>query len=283
MTGGVGERLCKDAPMRPSHFVLTDEGTYEPTAYAQSHWGDDHLNGPAVAGLAAYVLEEKFGAGEFLPARTTVDLFKAARSVPTTASLRLVRDGRRIRNAECEILQGGVVVARAVVTSYRTSAPPSGTEWRSVADFAAPVVTDDDAIAAYVGSDELGWTRGPGDHQNTTRKRFYNRGIDIVGGQPNSPYVRAVMLAESTSFVTNLGTEGVGYINGDLTVGLARLPVSEWIGVQADSHWTGDGVAVGTATLFDDDGAFGSGMVTAIANPAAQIDFTGSSFLPEKV
>jgi hypothetical protein len=78
--------------------------------------------------------------------------------------------------------------------------------------------------------------------------------------------------------VTNLGTHGVGYINGDLTVGLARLPVGEWIGVQADSHWAADGVAVGTATLFDRSGAFGSGVTTAVANPAAQIDFANDPF-----
>ena len=33
------------------------------------------------------------------------------------------------------------------------------------------------------------------------------------------------------------------------------------------------GISVGSATLFDHAGPFGTGMVTAIANPAAQIDF----------
>ena len=42
--------------------------------------------------------------------------------------------------------------------------------------------------------------------------------------------------------------------------------------------WASDGIAVGTATLFDNQGAFGSGLVTAVANPAAQIDFSSDSF-----
>ena len=67
--------------------------------------------------------------------------------------------------------------------------------------------------------------------------------------------------------VTNLGTAGVGYINGDLTVALARLPLDEWIGVQADSHWAADGIAVGAATWFDHVGAFGTGLVTAVSTP----------------
>jgi acyl-CoA thioesterase len=89
------------------------------------------------------------------------------------------------------------------------------------------------------------------------------------------------MAAEGTSLVTNLGTAGVGYINGDLTVALARLPRDEWIGVQADSHWAADGIAVGTSTLFDGQGAIGTGMVTAVSNPDAQIDFRNDPF-PER-
>jgi hypothetical protein len=50
--------------------------------------------------------------------------------------------------------------------------------------------------------------------------------------------------------------------------------------VQADSHLAHDGVSVGTATLFDESGPFGSGMVTAVANPGAQIDFTQVEFPP---
>lgn len=100
----------------------------------------------------------------------------------------------------------------------------------------------------------------------------------MLSGQQNSPFVRAAVVAEATSLVTHLGTRGVGYINGDLTVALTRLPVEEWIGVQEDTHWAADGVSVGTATLFDSAGPFGSGMVTAIANPDAQLDFSAETF-----
>ena len=51
--------LCEDAPMTvgPAHFTQTDQDRFLPTGYAQSHWGDDHLNGPAMVGLAARTLE----------------------------------------------------------------------------------------------------------------------------------------------------------------------------------------------------------------------------------
>ncbi|MGU3652674.1 acyl-CoA thioesterase domain-containing protein [Mycolicibacterium sp. A43C] len=265
---------------RPFHFSRRDHEAFVPTRYAQSHWGDDHLNGPALVGLAAGCLETQFGDPDFLPARLTVDLFKAARGVPTVVKLAMVRDGRRVRNSECELIQDGATVVRATLVQYRLSAPPHGEEWVGAADFEMPVVRDEER-GIGVGSDALGWTGAIADHQNTSRKRMLNRPIDVVEGVRNSPFVRAAMVSEGTSLVTNLGTAGVGYINGDLTVALARLPRDEWIGVQADSHWAAAGVAVGTSTLFDSHGPFGSGMVTAISNAAAQIDFRNDRF-PER-
>ncbi|RDH74381.1 thioesterase family protein [Mycolicibacterium moriokaense] len=262
---------------RPAHFTPAGEDGYLPTKYAQSHWGADHLNGPALVGLAARCLEEKFGLPDFMPTRLTVDLFKAARGVPTTTTVSLVRDGRRVRNSECEIVQDGVAVARATMVQYRLSEPPRGEEWTAPGDFDWPTELAGEEMS-YMGSDGVGWTKDIAGHQHTARKRFINRTITVVEGDDNSPFVRGAMIAEGASLVTNLGSAGVGYINGDLTVALARLPVDEWMGVQADSHWAAAGISVGTATMFDRLGAFGSALVTAVANPAAQIDFGNDPF-----
>ncbi|MCV7060461.1 thioesterase family protein [Mycolicibacterium vaccae] len=261
-----------------AHFLVTGAG-FTPTRYAQSHWGEDHLNGPAVVGLIARGLEKECGSAEFHPTRLTVDLFRAARNAFTTLDIRVVRDGRRVRSAECDVMQDGRAVARATLIQYRPSAPPPGRLWHPAS--AAPEFPEPDgALQPFVGSDDVGWTRSPAEHQNASRKRFFNDGIRVVAGEASSPFVRAAMVAEATSLVTNLGTAGVGYINGDLTVALSRLPVDDWIGIEADSHHAAAGVAVGTATLFDSQGAFGAGLTTAVANPAAQIDFSTKSFSP---
>jgi acyl-CoA thioesterase len=263
-----------------AHFVQIDEDTFQPTQYAQSHWGQDHLNGPAVVGLAARALEGAFGLAEFMPARLTVDLFKAARGVPTTTKVSLLRDGRRVRNSECELLQDGVAVARATLVQYRRSSAPRGEEWSATLDLPLPDDVDESTYLR-VGSDDGGWSPNIADHRNTSRKRFLNRAIDVVEGAVNTPLVNAVYAAEGTSLVANLGTAGIGYINGDLTVALARLPVDEWICVQADSHWVADGISTGAATLYDRTGAFGTGVITAISNPGAQIDFADEGGVSE--
>lgn len=262
---------------RPAYFTQTDQDRYQPTHSAQSHWGEDHLNGPAVVGLAAISLETAYGLPGFLPARLTVDLFKAARGVSTTVKTALVRDGRRVRNSECELVQDGVTVARAILVQYRQTEAPAGAEWVRQSDFSTPPELDE-TRGVNVGCDALGWTSAIADHQNTSRKRIFNRTIDVVEGRESSAFVRAVAAAEGTSLVTNLGTSGMGYINGDLTVALSRLPYDEWIGVEADSHWAADGISVGASTLFDRTGAFGTAMVTSISNSAVQVDFANDPF-----
>ncbi|BBX16246.1 thioesterase [Mycolicibacterium duvalii] len=265
-------------PGPAAHFTVTDGG-FLSTRYAQSHWGPDHLNGPAVVGLVARALEHECAEEDLQPARLTVDLLRAARNAHTLVAVRVVREGRRVRSAHCDVTQGGQRVAHASLLSYRRSAEPPGTLWRNGQAFPSPP-RPDGSVLPYVHSDPVGWTRSPAEHQNDSRKRFFNDGIRVVADENNSPFVRAAMVAEATSLVTNLGSSGIGYINGDLTVSLSRLPVDEWIGIQADGHQATDGIAVGTATLFDHLGPFGAGMTTAVANPAAQIDFSARNFGP---
>ena len=107
----------------PAHFTRTEDGGFMPTRFALSHWGDDHLNGPAIVGLSAQVLESRCGSPDFMPARLTVDLFRAARSVLTKVDVRVVRDGRRVRSAECDVLQDGRAVAR--ITDGVAHGPPA--------------------------------------------------------------------------------------------------------------------------------------------------------------
>jgi hypothetical protein len=258
-----------------AYFTSRAEGVFEPTAVAGGHWGENLISGPAVAGLAARALERDFGEPGFLPARFTIDLLKPARQIPTRTQTRLIRDGRRVRYVECDVIQGDWIVARATSVAYRVSQAPAGQEWEPQSEFIAPTYAEGGGM--FVGSDSAGWGVLGAEQQNTARKQAYYRGPDVVAGEAASPFVRSVIVAEAaTNMVVNLGTAGIGYINGDLTVSLSRLPHSEFIGVRGDTRSAFDGVAVGTATLFDAAGPIGTASVTALANPVAQIDFTAT-------
>lgn len=279
---------------RPAFFDVDDDDRLIPTSSAESLWAAGTLNGPAVCAAAARATERAFTEPGFRPARFTIELFRAARGTPLTTSARMVRDGRRIKVVEIEVRQSPrsadagsdpasagaeeVVVARSTTVMLRTSSNPPGERWsRPDVPFGQPA-TDIDDPAPWFGSDDpvgtTRWTTEVASHQTDQRKRLWTRSVPVVPGEELSPFARAVISGESTSLVCNWGSTGIGFINCDLTVALSRLPVGPRVGVVADSHIESDGVSVGTAALHDENGQFGMGMVTAVNNAAAEIDFT---------
>ncbi|WP_280276811.1 acyl-CoA thioesterase domain-containing protein [Nocardia wallacei] len=256
----------------PSMFTIDDGGRYLPQGWAYGRWGADMLNGPAICAAAARSLEREHGLADFVPARFTIDMFKAAKGAPLEVRTEVVRSGRRIHIAAAHVRQGDVEVAEARLVQLRATDAPPGEEWHSEHPFDPPA---DSGVDWWYRSDH-DWSTTLSDHQNSGRKSLWAVPLGAVEGEERSPFVQAVVAAESTSLVTNWGSRGIGYINADLTVALDRVPVGDRIGLHAETHLTSNGISVGTATLFDSRGPLGTGMVTAVGNAAAQIDFSGS-------
>ncbi|GAA3704123.1 acyl-CoA thioesterase domain-containing protein [Gordonia hankookensis] len=258
---------------------------YTPTRFAASLWAPSTLNGPAVCALAARAAEDEFATEGFRTARFTIELFKVARDTVTVTRGRLVRDGRRIKVAEVDVIQAAdgveVIVARSTTVFVRESTDPPGERWSRPADatrFRPPETDADDHFPWYGTTSEHGgeiiWSQDMAAQQHGQRKWLWTRAVSTVVGEDPTPFQRAVISGESTSLVCNWGTAGIAYINCDLTVALSRLPVGTRIGVEAATHLETDGISTSTANLYDVDGQFGVGMVTGVENAAATIDFT---------
>lgn len=262
------------------------ETRYEPTPFSRSAWSPDAVTGPAVCGLVAWAVEEEYGSAEFLPARCTIDMFKSARYLPTSTRNRLIRSGGRIRVVDTEIVQHPAdgeefTVARGTTVFLKSSTNPPGQRWHRPAEWVTfrPPESDPEGHWPLFSSDSpdgaLGnWDPTMGNHQNGNRKRLWTRAVPVLPGAEPTPFQRAVISAESASLISNWGTTGIGFINCDLTVAISRLPRGERIGVEADFHVEDDGISVSNTGLYDRDGMFGTALVTAVNNAAAQIDFT---------
>ncbi len=259
--------------MKPFFEVIDHKGAvaYLANEHAVGAWGPGQVTGPAVVGLMAQVLEDEQGEPGFLPARTTFELLRPFVTEPTVLRTELVRAGRRIKVSRVGAIQDDKLVASAMFVQYRISENAPGERWR--ADDAVPFPPDADAdpeTTSWYHSESAGWTNDLGAHLNADRSTAWWNVVGITADRTPSPYVRAVTTTELTSLVTNLGTGWVGYINGDLTVALSRLPEGRWVGVRETSHLDSAGVAVGTSTIYDRSGPIGSGMVTALNNTQAR-------------
>jgi len=260
-----------DRELTPGAYFVNDTEGLRPVPEAHSPWSADMLHGRLLAGLAARAVELEEHDPALRIVRLTVDMFRSPPMSPFTVRAGVIRDGRRVRVLEVSIWCGELEVARASALMLRGGEHPTAAVWRASAWDAPPP----DAFPSPPGEAEGeigGWDirlMSPGGFWTAERKRLWTRDTwELVEGESPSPVVRAALAADLPNPLANSGAEGLQFINADLTLFLARPPVSEWIGLEVADHIGSDGIAVGSCTLYDLEGAIGSSTVCAITNTA---------------
>ncbi|WP_307827974.1 acyl-CoA thioesterase domain-containing protein [Nocardioides sp. SYSU D00038] len=256
-----------------------DADTLVPTHMAASMWNDDQMHGVALSGALARAAERRLaalGRDDLRGARFDVDLFKQGRMQPTRFETTVVREGRRICLVDVVAVQVDGPVARGTATFVKPTESAPGEAWSPAERFAPPppevAPESDEPRVPFVRSD-VAWSQNFLEHQNAGRKQTWTTAIPVVPGDPGGPFAWAASVADGASMVANWGTRGVQYINTDIMVGLARLPVSQEIGLGALDRVEADGIAVGTAAIYDRQGPLGSVVVTGISNSRRTVDF----------
>jgi len=259
-----------------------------PTGIARSMWSDNQMHGVAISGALARTIEGcVHGAGrdDLRPARMTVDLFRPATMDPCRVTAEIVREGKRICLVDAVLTQGDVRVARASAIFLKPSASAEGTVWTPEDRPTAPpldvVPASEDPRPPYFRSSTGGesrWSQTFSEHQNGSRKASWNTALSVVAGEQVTPFQGVAAMADGASLVTNWGDKGVEYINTDITLALARMPQGLEVGLVAVDRVEEDGVAVGTAAVFDRQGPLGTVMVTSLVNAHRVVDFDGVEY-----
>jgi acyl-coenzyme A thioesterase PaaI-like protein len=222
-----------------------------------------------VAGLVGYAAEHAGGDAEYVGARLTVDMIRMAGMGELRTSARLLREGRRLRLVDVEVEQNGKPVALGRAVFARRSDPPAGQVWSD--PVAMPSPPTDEASRGYGPRAYSGDGR---EHENfdiwkdpaQEKYVWFNLAADLVEGEPMSNFVRAACVADVANPLTNWGSEGLQYVNSDVTMYLSRIPHGQTIGLAARDRQDADGVSVGTATMLDRLGPVGTCVVTALAS-----------------
>jgi acyl-coenzyme A thioesterase PaaI-like protein len=262
---------------RAAAFFRTDGDTFVPTPNARGPWGQT-VSGNYVGGLLGHIVDRDQSAdADLQPTRFTVDLLRPVPMAPLTGQSRVIRRGRRLTLVDAELRHDDALVARASALFLRRGVQPEDDAWTTPVSMPPvppePADTDGRALLLWVfgggsgdgdpvpSSDLSGW-------QHDGPKSVWLRDIaPLVDGVALTPFVRIAIAGDYASSLTNFGSTGLPFINADYSVSLTRLPDGPHIGLSALTHHSDDGIATGTAALFDRQGQIGTATASALANP----------------
>jgi hypothetical protein len=220
-------------------------------------------HGGAPASLIAWAVERMPMREPMHVARMTFDLLRPIPVAPLEIKIDVQREGRKIQVCNVTLSHEGVVCVRATVLKIRRAdmelpdhvidepvtlpGPEEGRDakirFSSHEQFAAGVT-----LRSVRGSfGEL----GPG-------ALWFRAHRQIIEGEAITPLMRAAMTGDFCNGVSSvLDFKEWTFINADLTISLARMPVGEWILLDAQT-WLGDhGAGLAFAKLGDERGYFG--------------------------
>jgi len=259
------------------HFLkslfVKKEGCYLPTEHAASPWGPVTIHGGASAGLTASLMEEQFPSASMQLARLTVDLFRPVPMAPLEPRSRIIRDGKRIKVLEVSLFHEDKEICRsnALIVEKQDVVLPTHAQ---LPELPPGKIIDAFAQDEVIGINAINTAAGveypPGLHTLIPLKPiFLNLGVgrgcswvrlplNVREGVKNSPLVSVATLSDfSNGFAQLYLSPDQGFINADITLNLHRMPVDDWIAIDAHARAQSNGIAMVEAVLYDQYGMIG--------------------------
>jgi acyl-CoA thioesterase len=251
----------------PPYYYMRDGAHFIPSGLARSPWDRNAIAGGPLSALLARGAEDASLDHDFGISRFTVDIFGKAPHQPLTLRTEVLRDGRQTKLHRILLCADGQAVAQAHVLRVRRLQTPHAP---APHDYPAPETCEERTWlvgATMAGAIRTRPVRGS--------VREPGRGVgwlaldgEIVAGETPSGFVKAALFAD---FGNGVGSatraEEWSYANLDITLQFLRMPVGEWILIDAETHMEGNGHGVASSTFADRDGVYARGAQTIFVAP----------------
>jgi hypothetical protein len=260
--------MTAPAPEVAAAFFLPQaDGTYLPTPSTVGPWDPALQHGGPAAALLARELERLGDRDDVRLAHFTLDFLGTIALAPMTLHAEIVRPGKRVELATATASIAGRPVLRA-----------SG--WRiAVGQGRSPAVNMDDAPGVLPDQEnpELFEAAPSFGYGHAIEWRFVEGGfrvkgpatlwsrmrIPLVPGEEPSAVARLLTMVDSANGVSwEVDFREHTFVPVVLSVSVTRAPQGEWVGMQARTSLTGDGVGTTRARLFDAKGTLGEALQT---------------------
>jgi acyl-Coa thioesterase superfamily protein/acyl-CoA thioesterase superfamily protein len=255
----------------PAAFYEPDGDRCVATELTRGPWdpGAQHAGPPAA--LLARAIERLPDADEFQVGRVTCEILGSVPIAPLFVSARVVRPGRRVQLVEAELSDGERALMRA--SAWRIRAAPVEIPPAAMAPAEPPPGPERGAeVEFFPTGQELGY-------HSAMEVRFVKGGFiepgpalvwlrmrqPLVAGEQPSPLQRVMVAADVGNGVSaSLDYQRYLFINVDLTVHLERMPVGEWVCVDAQTLPQPSGNGTAESVLSDERGRIGRALQTLL-------------------
>jgi hypothetical protein len=256
----------------PQSIFEPDGDRFIPTEAALGPWTDQALHGGPPAMLMARAVERTPAEQPMFVVRLTIELLRPVGRIPLTVKTRIVRPGKRVQLIEASLWNGEVEVARTTALRMRQAevevpagdmetphGPPESVQAWSEGYRSGPAYHVLGVEArSYI---QPGGSRGPG-------WAWFRLKLPVVPGEEPSGLQRICAAADFPNGISNLVEPGAfTYVNPDLTVYVHRLPVDEWVMVDAHTFLEPHGVGVAEGALYDRKGNIGRSVQSLLVEP----------------
>jgi acyl-coenzyme A thioesterase PaaI-like protein len=266
-----------------SSLFIVDGDEFHPTELSRGPWSADALHGGPVAALLAHELSAVPTVAEMFPARLTVELWRSLTFTPYRVTTEVLRPGRKVQVVEARLLSGHgdghQVVARATLQQIAADAVDLPVDIGSYLPATTPPKPPEDSTATATNFDGAAGAGGAASvrFDNTAVEHRASIGsfmelgpatdwirvvVDLLPGVALSPFERVAAAADFGNGVSaTLPWDRYVFVNPDLTIQLFRLPVDEWVCLDAATYLDpspgAGGVGFAESTLYDRDGRLG--------------------------
>ncbi len=249
-------------------IFLPDKGRFVPTPLARGPWSPEAQHGGPPAALLARAIARHDGGDDMIVARLTVELLRPVPLTPLAVETTVLRPGRRVQLVVASLRAGDTEVARATGLRMRCATlalppdlpvsptPPPGPESGAAAlppwhhTLWEPAFHKDGVEHRFVA----GSFERPGAATDWIRLR-----VPLVAGEATLPIARVAAAADFGNGVSWVLSRNDGYefINPDLTIYVHRVPVGEWVCLEAVTYPQPQGVGLAESRLWDEAGMIG--------------------------
>lgn len=248
--------------MEEAFYEAADDG-FVATELTRGPWdpGAQHAGPPA--GLIGREVERVAGGEGFQVARVTFEILRPVPIGPVRVEAELVRPGRSVQMIEASLFAGDAeaVKARAwrirrneieVPDDVRATPPPPGPERGDEPEFFAT----GQSVGYHTAME---WRSvGGGFLEPGPATVWMRMGCELVAGEAPTPLQRTLVAADVGNGISAvLDWRRFVFINVDLTVHLERMPVGEWVCVDAVTHPQSHGIGTAESILSDERGRIG--------------------------